>query len=320
MSRTGRNIFLALLAAAIIAIILFDFNSKSKKKKGNPYAYDIEQYKTVDPSLINYKETRNIPIKSEKSNCLYYANEKLYIGADQYLQVISTNGTQFLKIDFDAAPRCLYVEKDEIYIGFRDHIRVYDQEGQLLQKWDTLGYKTVLTSLAVKDDMLFAADAGNRRIVKYSKTDGQLLGEFKGKTKVEAIHGFIIPSPYFEVAVNEEGELWVVNPGKHSFENYNYDGGLRAFWEKSSPDVDGFSGCCNPAQMALMPDGSFLTAEKGLVRIKIHKPSGELDCVVAPPTKFKEDGHAPDLAVSPDGTIYALDFDKNRIRIFERKK
>ena len=37
---------------------------------------------------------------------------------------------------------------------------------------------------------------------------------------------------------------------------------------------------------------SFVTSEKGLVRIKVHDQSGKLISVVAPPNKFNEDGKA----------------------------
>jgi len=110
-----------------------------------------------------------------------------------------------------------------------------------------------------------------------------------------------------------------VNPGKHSFENYTDEGDLRGYWENSSTDIEGFSGCCNPAHIAFLPDGSFVTSEKLIVRIKVHKPSGEFLSVVAPPEKFKENGIAPDVAVDDDGNIYALDFDRKMIRVFALK-
>jgi len=120
--------------------------------------------------------------------------------------------------------------------------------------------------------------------------------------------------------VNQFGELWVVNPGMHAIENYTDDGKLRGFWEKSSMNIDGFAGCCNPAEMTIQADGSFITSEKGMVRIKVYDPSGELRSVVAGPDKFMEEGKAPEVAVDNNGVIYALDFDKNTIRIFEKYK
>jgi len=69
-----------------------------------------------------------------------------------------------------------------------------------------------------------------------------------------------------------------------------------------------------------LEDGSFVTSEKGLVRIKIYKSSGEFLGVVAPPTKFddKIEGQAPDVAVDNKGNIYALDFDRKVLRVFEK--
>jgi hypothetical protein len=105
----------------------------------------------------------------------------------------------------------------------------------------------------------------------------------------------------------------------HTLENYTSDGDLRGFWESISMTIEGFSGCCNPARIAVLPGGQFVTSEKGIVRVKIHDQSGKFAGVVAAPDKFDEDGHAPDISVSDDGIIYALDFDRNVIRIFEKK-
>ena len=41
------------------------------------------------------------------------------------------------------------------------------------------------------------------------------------KDTLKEIPGFIIPSPYFDLLIGIYGKLWVVNPGLHSFENYD---------------------------------------------------------------------------------------------------
>jgi len=113
--------------------------------------------------------------------------------------------------------------------------------------------------------------------------------------------------------------LWVVNPGMHSLENYTEEGNLREHWNNTSMMTEGFSGCCNPAHFTFLPDGRFVTSEKGLVRVKTYKPSGEFEGVVGPPVKFAEEGKAPDIATDAAGNVYALDFDKKMIRVFEKK-
>jgi hypothetical protein len=106
----------------------------------------------------------------------------------------------------------------------------------------------------------------------------------------------------------------------HSLENYTEDGNLREHWNNTSMMTEGFSGCCNPAHFTFLPDGRFVTSEKGLVRVKTYKPSGEFDAVVAAPIKFTNEGKAPDIATDAAGNVYALDFDKKMIRVFEPKK
>ena len=145
------------------------------------------------------------------------------------------------------------------------------------------------------------------------------MDEIEGKSGNDQIHGFIIPSPYFDLAFNGDGELWVANPGKHSLENYTINGELRTWWTASSVSIKGFSGCCNPVHFAFLPDGTFVTSEKGTIRIKVYKPSGEFLGVVASPSKFKENSHAPDLAADDKGNIYALDIDKKMLRLFVKK-
>jgi hypothetical protein len=93
----------------------------------------------------------------------------------------------------------------------------------------------------------YAADAGNRSIVIYSR-EGEQLGEFEGKAESEDGHGFIIPSANFDLAVNSFGELWIVNPAKHSIENYSDDGRLRGFWQNSLPWHRRIPGLLQPGQ------------------------------------------------------------------------
>jgi sugar lactone lactonase YvrE len=320
MKKLGIIIFLILLAGVIIIIVVGDFKStRLDNRSGNQYELDIDEYKVVDPSLITYKETKNYTIQADSVNGIGYSRQKIYLVADRFLQVFDLQGSQVLKVGLPDSPRCLDITKDEtIVIGFGDHIGLFSKDGEQIWMTDRINPQSVITAVAAKDQIIFVADAGSRAVHRYH-ISGRYLDSFEGKTGEADFHGFIIPSANFDLNVNEEGELWVVNPGKHAFENYTDRGELRAFWENSSVKIDGFSGCCNPAHFTFLPDGSFVTSEKGLVRIKIHKPSGEFLSVVAAPEKFKENGKAPDVTADENGNIYALDYDRKIIRMFVLK-
>jgi hypothetical protein len=56
-------------------------------------------------------------------------------------------------------------------------------------------------------------------------------------------------------------------------------------------------------------------------RIKLYDQHGEFQGVVASPEMFDADSNvAPDIAVDQQQRVVALDFERNQIRIFERKK
>ncbi len=317
MKKRSLTVVVLVIIGVVIGVIVIDFlNNRPDRRGQNPYALEVDKYKEVDEELISHKETRNFSLGVMIPSGMFYFKEKLFISGNSSMVVLALDGSPADMYETLPHSTCLVVDDQFVFIGFPTYVAKYSHSGELLQKWSDLGERAVITSLAVKGDRVYVADAGNRRVVIYSN-EGELAGEFEGKSESEAGHGFIVPSANFDLAVNSYGELWVVNPGKHAIENYTDDGRLRGFWENASFEIDGFLGCCNPARITVMADGSFVTSEKGLVRIKIHDQSGKLISVVAPPSLFKEEGKAPDVCVDDKGVVYALDFDKDMVRVFE---
>ena len=148
-----------------------------------------------------------------------------------------------------------------------------------------------------------------------------------GKTVLPDSPGFIIPSLYFDIAFGAFNDLWVVNPGKLSIENYTPSGHMQSAWGKASSVNNGFTGCCNPAHMAILPDGSFVTYEKGIDKIKVFDPTGSFlvwlpeQAVLKAIADFQlgNINLVKDIATGADGKIYILDA-YNRINVFEKKR
>lgn len=266
---------------------------------GEGFSYSVEEYRQVDPALIHYAEQESIfPALGKLSALTIAPDGSLIAGGEKGM-------TGFPNI---GKPSCLAVDDEgRIFAGMNDHVEVFPKVGNKIV-WPVPGPKAYLTSIAVDDDFVFVADAGSRCIWRYEKAGGEPV-------KMESDRGFYVPSPYFDIDLGTDGSVWAVNPGYHAFENYSADGRFISSWEKSSFYIEGFSGCCNPSHVALMPDGSFLTAEKGLIRVKIHNLDGSLRCVVAAPDQFEES--IADIAVDDSGRIYVLCED--RIRVFEEK-
>ncbi len=320
MSNKRISVFVLVIILLIIAVFIVDYILKRPgRSEGNPYEYNVEAYRKVPEELIAYKETKNFQVQSLKLTGIDVYDGKIWLTGDRIFQVITPDGMAVSKQEIHEGSRCIKACDESVYIGFEDHIEKYSHEGEYLEKWDIPGRNCVFTSVDADKEYVYVADAGNRRVLVYTFT-GDLKGEFSGQSEGAAGHGFIVPSAHFDLVVNKMGELWVVNPGKHALEQYSSEGKLMDSWRNSSMEIEGFTGCCNPAEITVLQDGSFVTSEKGLVRIKVYNRKGELQSVVAGPDKFGDEGNAPEVAADENGVIYALDFDRGLIRVFETIK
>lgn len=320
MNRKLVNIVLIALAVAIVVIIGKDFiGNKAGKNVENPYKYDVDAFRKVDSTAILYRETATFQVDANEPKGIAVSGEQIIVVAEKQLLKYDYSGKELLRKELPDTANCVTVDKNaEIWIGMRHSVALFDQGGTLLKRWNSFGERSVITSVAVSGETVYVADAGNR-IVYECNTNGQVLSKIGEKDEHKGVQGYIIPSPYFEVAIDNGGFLWAANTGRHRLENYNPDGSLRSSWGEASFKIEGFCGCCNPAHFAIMDDNSFITSEKGMPRIKLYGQHGEFKGVVASPAMFDENAYSPDVAIDAGQRVLALDFDRKQVRIFEKK-
>ncbi len=301
----------------VVAFMAVDFFSTSKQATENPYEYDLASLKQVDQSEIGYVEVNQInPQIDALAGIAIDTDDNIYLAANNEVKIYSSNLELKQTINTSLKARCIGVGGGKIYLGITDRIAIFDLNGNNIAIWEPVNERSVITSIAVGDKNIFVADAGNRIVYRYDH-NGNLINEIGRKNDAKGILGFKIPSPYFDLLLGNYGELWVVNPGRHRFERYNEEGDLISSWQKSSMGLDGFSGCCNPSNIAMLSNGSFVTSEKGIERVKVHLPTGEFSTVVAPPNLFTEGTTGIDLAVDSNDKIFVLDPAQGIVRIFE---
>lgn len=312
---------LIIFGALIVFILLGDVRkSNLKKTVKNPYAYDLGDIKKIDPDLVKFKEKKRIAVAFPEPIAIAYHNGLLGIGYRNHLQVIDTLGLeQFSKHIAGPVTAITFTPEGDILLGLQTYIENYSSAGELLHTWALIDSTAYITSIAAFSDHIFVANAGDPSVIQYTR-EGELLHKFDGRNRKDRSYGFVIPSAYFDVDFDREGRLWVANTGVQEIENYDYNGALVKAWGESSSNLSGFIGCCNPAQFTILADNSFVTCEKGLVRIKVYLPSGELESVVAGPDDFDENSAPPDLTSDELNNIYAMDISRKMIRKFERKQ
>ena len=313
----GLSVFLIL---AVLIVMSYDLFLGTEGKKDNQYEYDLTELKKIDKSKICYSEIQQI---KPDSGILYGiaidSEDNIYVTTDTKVLIYNQKLELRQTIKTNDKARCITIGVDgRIYLGMRNYLEIWDKNGTLINRWDTINNVARITSIAVSESSVFIADAGNKVVHQYD-TKGEFINRFGKKNKEKGIPGLFIPSPYFDVLLGRDGELWAINTGRHSFEAYDFNGNLKSSWTRTSMELDGFSGCCNPSHVAMLSDGSFVTSEKGIERVKIHLPSGDFKCVVVGPDQFEEGTRGLDLAVNSKDQIFVLDPKKGMVRVFEIK-
>lgn len=297
------------------------------------FAARMLELKQVDPALMHYEQVKTYDIGiQDPCGLAVDADGRIYIGGESKLRVWDKDMEKAEERNMTFPVTALAVDAEgTLYVGTKGHVEVFPKKGDPLA-WADLGEDSHISSIAVTGGKVFVADAGQRVLWKFSK-EGKLeerlgeAGSFAGRK------GFIIPSANFDVAVAADGTLWVVNPGMHTLINITADGKKIKSWRRSGQSIEGFCGCCNPGHIAIMKNGSIVTGEKGLMRVKVMSTSGELMSVVAGPLLFEQDdphaklgsGAMPgkaeavaDVAVSGE-QVLVLDRNAGLLRIFEKK-
>jgi hypothetical protein len=314
-----------IIAGLILLLVIVFFISKDLFfPKGdditNPYQYDLEKLKKSDSLEVAFKEIKQFaPGLDEIYGIAVDLSDRIYVSGNNGVEIFDNSGKIEKRIPVEGIARSVQVDNTgRIFLGLEDHIEVFDNTGNRIAKWKSEGKNSILTSIAITPADVFVADAGEKVVYHYDHT-GMLINRIGEKDPQNNIPGFVIPSPYFDLGISHFGQLWVVDPGRHTFMNFNYDGKIISTWGKASMGVDGFCGCCNPSNFAFLSDGSFITSEKGIERIKVYQPDGTYKYLVATPDSFEEGTRGIDLAVDSQDRILVLDPVKKKVRFFVKK-
>jgi len=326
------SVVVTAVVVAIVASVRVSRLAQQDSGLSQEYRYDLSAMARTDPNRVLYREQGSpIPTGLKQSQALAVdAEGMIYVVGDQAIQIIRA-GRVTDTVTLTVEPRCLAVTAERYYIATRDRVVILDRAGEVQAAWPSLGERAVLTALAVDEEHVYLADAG-QRVVWCFDHQGQQVRRIGQKDPDRNIPGFSIPSPHFDLALAPDGLLRVVNPGNHRIEAYTAEGDLELGWGQFGNAVEAFTGCCNPVSMDVLPDGRVITCEKGLIRVKLYDVDGSFLGVVAGHDQLTARAAAIcetpeqcqtgawDVAVDTAGRVYVLDTQKNEIRVFTEKE
>ncbi len=303
--------------------------ASAKAGDTNPWAYDVSRYLTTDPAFVRYVQHSVFESSLPDTRCLTRDETgQLYLGAGSRVAKVGESGAAEFHWKLPGEVRSIAVRDGLLYAALKDHVEVYDARGAPVACWDVVGGKAYLTGIAVGDNDVFLADAGNRVVRRHDRS-GKPLNLIGRKDKERDVPGFIVPSPFFSVALGADGLVRATNTGRHRVELYTPEGHLELSWGQPGAAIENFCGCCNPIDLAILPDGRTVTFEKGIPRVKVYSATGGFECVVAGPESFAENARVcgpnectlggMDGVVDDTGRVLILDVVTGKVRVMERK-
>ena len=236
---------------------------------------------------------------------------KIYLGGDSFVSCYDNDLKLIWNLKTPAPVNSLANWGDSVFASTRHQVLVINTAGKMLGEWGPFEDSSMITSVTANRKYVALADAGTKIVFILDKG-----GEVK-RMIGQGDKQFVIPSPYFEVVLGEDNTLFTANTGKHRVETRNINGDILSFFGAPGTEPGYFCGCCAPPHFIVTPDG-FVTAEKGINRIKILNKKGEFVEFVNSHNTFIKSVPL-DLATVDGKTIYEAYPGESKLYVFNRK-
>jgi hypothetical protein len=263
MNKKLATALIVLIVLVFIGYIIYDvaFDREKAEPKTKTALSSENQDKWVVRGTID-------PASGKVKSVAVMANGDLIIGGESFIVCYDGENRLLWNKKTDKPLTSLSVSGDTIFASTTETILRYGQDGSFISEWGPFEDSAMITSVSANRSFVVFGDAANREAVVLNK---------KGDLKyIIGKNGdpFVIPSPYFEVAIDADNNVFAANTGNHRIEKRDFSGKVLYSFGDAGTAPDSFCGCCNPAHFTLIP-GGFLTAEKGINRIKILNAKGE---------------------------------------------
>ncbi len=243
----------------------------------------------------------------------------IYALGDGEVRVFEPGGTRARGWKVVENAECLTVAPDgRVLVGAGDRVYVYDASGRPAGSFRVgpSDHPARVTAIKVHRDAVLVADAAGR-VVRRLNADG---GEVSVIGNQDKTNGFMLPNKWLDIDVDAGGVVYATDTGRHQVTSWTLDGApVAKFGKFGMLNAEDFVGCCNPVNLALLPDGGLVTAEKVAARVKVFAADRQLLAVIGP-EHFDPNCVHIHVAVDSRGRILAGDPLRREIMVFGATK
>ncbi|HLN19544.1 MAG TPA: hypothetical protein VK213_00535 [Bacteroidales bacterium] len=294
--------FSLLIVAVFIGYIVFDTVKPAQKtisEESSKENYD-ENWEITDELYFPSGTPCAVAVSSDG---------KVIVGGKSFISCFDRGLKNLWSVYTDLPVTAVTTFDDFIYASTRNSLLVLNTMGAITEELGPWNDNSIITSIAAGQSTIAIADANNKAVYIIDK-GGEVL-KILGNGENE----FIIPSPYFDI-VNSDSGYVIANTGLRRLEKWNLDGEMVSYFGESGLAADAFCGCCNPAHFAPFP-GGFITAEKGINRIKVIDSTGKFVEFISAKNNFKP-SIPLDIATDKGETVYAVNPSDSKLYVYKK--
>jgi hypothetical protein len=246
-------------------------------------------------------------IALDKQGCLYAAG-------DSEVKVFDSAGVLLRRWPTALPPYSVAAASDgSVWVGHEGQVEIFDGTGSLLRTWKDRSHFGRVTSIGFFKESVLIGDVSMRCIHRFD-SEGKFLNHIANDNP---LGGLRIPNGVVDFGIDPQGVVHVANPGKHRVERYSLEGRLLGHMGKfTGPDPAGFSGCCNPTNVAIAGPDLLCVTEKAGPRAKIYDYAGKLIAMIEN-AGFDPKTKNMDVAVDAHGHVFVSDPAKLAVFEFE---
>ncbi len=248
----------------------------------------------------------------------------VYAVGDRAVKVFDQAGTLVRQWGLSRPAYCVAIEQVAIeqpgdkggvatvWVGGSGQVERFDVQGKALPMFRDGQRLGTVTAIGLHGEDVLLADATARCIRRYDRA-GTWRNDIGRDNNTQ---GFVIPNGYLDFRVDKAGVIHAINPARHRIERYSLDGKLLGHFGKfGMTQPEDFGGCCNPTNLALLPDSRLVVTEKAPPRLKVYDAGDKVAAVVTAEA-FDPQCRNMSLAVDSQGHIYVADTERLCILVF----
>ncbi len=236
---------------------------------------------------------------------------------DDEIRVFEAGGRLVRKWRAPEKASCLGVATDgRVAVGSPSRVDLFSDAGGHIGGFavGTRDKPAAVTAVRLFRDAVLVADAAARVIRRYDFR-GTEQGTIGARNKTG---GFMLPNKSLDFDVDAAGIVYATDSGRHRVTSWTLDGEMvSSFGKFGMAKLEDFVGCCNPVNVAVGPDGSVVTAEKMIARVKVFSKDRALLAVIGPENFDPMCWHIH-VAVDSKGRIVTGDTERRTIAVWER--